>query len=71
MVRYLVVLLVGMPVALIISGVYPERQGASFVPFVVTMSAALAVIWLIGILVERAWSARSNSSRSRETGRRR
>jgi len=71
MLRYLVVLLVGMPVALIVSGMYPERQGASFVPFVVTLAAVLAVVWLIGVLVERAWTARSSSRRARGTGRRR
>ncbi len=71
MVSYIVVLLVGMPVALIVSGMYPDRQGASFVPFAFTLAAALAVVWLIGVLVERAWTARGTSGRARGTGRKR
>jgi hypothetical protein len=58
MVRYIVVLLVGLPVALIVSGMHPDRQGAGFVPFILTLAAALAVVWLLGVLIERWWIGR-------------
>ncbi len=57
MVRYVVVLLVGLPVALVISALHPDRQGAGFVPFVISLVAALAVVWLLGVVVERMWQA--------------
>lgn len=71
MLRYLVVLLIGLPVALVVSALHPDRQGEGFVPFFVTLAVALAVIWLIGVVVERAWLARRASTTGSTRGRRR
>lgn len=57
MVRYVVVLLVGLPVALVVSALNPDRQGAGFVPFVISLAAALAIVWLLGLGLERLWQA--------------
>lgn len=69
--RYVVVLLVGMPVALVVSALHPDRQGQGFVPFFITLVVALAVVWLIGVVVERAWLARRASGTGATRGRRR
>jgi hypothetical protein len=71
MIRYIVVLLVGLPVALIVSGMHPDRQGEGFVPFFLMLAAALAVVWAIGVLVERAWLSRVTARSRGDRGRRR
>jgi hypothetical protein len=70
MVRYIVVLLVGLPVALVVSGMHPDRQGEGFVPFMLTLAAALAVVWLVGVIVERAWLGRVDARSGGGRGRR-
>lgn len=71
-IRYVVVVLVGLPVALVVSRLYPDRQGTQFVPFLVTIAAALIVVWLIGHAIERLWLARADAAaeRDRRRGRR-
>lgn len=70
MIRYAFVLLVGLPVALIVSALNPERQGAGFVPFVIALVAALAVIWLLGFGLERLWLGRLDRAATNQRRRR-
>ena len=71
MVRYVVVLLVGLPVALVVSALHPERQGAGFAPFLVSLAVALTVVWLLGVGLERLWQAHLDRAAAGARGRRR
>ena len=68
LVRWLVAFFLGIPVAVALSAVYPERQGSQFVPFVATAVAAFAVVALIAYgtegLVTR-WRDRADERRRR------
>ena len=70
MIRYAVVLLVGLPVAMIVSALNPDRQGAGFVPFVIALVAALAVVWLLGVALERLWLGRADRAATDQRRRR-
>jgi hypothetical protein len=65
LVRWLVAVFLGIPVALTLSVSFPERQTSQFVPFVATSVVAFGIIALIAYGAE-TWVTK----RRREAGRR-
>jgi hypothetical protein len=62
LVRYIVLLVVGVPVVLGLSALFPDRLGDELVPFLVVFTAAFGVVYSLGLLIEgylrRRWSGR-------------
>ena len=60
LIRYIVLVVVGMPVMLALSTFFPDRLGDDLLPFVVAFSATFAVVYLLALGVEalfrRRWS---------------
>lgn len=56
--QWLIGLLIGIPVAAVLAAVFPERQGAQFVPFLIAGAVAFSIVLLVSVLIARWWTAR-------------
>ncbi len=56
--QWLIALLIGIPVAAVLAGAFPDRQGAQFVPFLIAGAVAFSIVFLVSVLVARWWTNR-------------
>jgi len=56
--QWLIGLLIGIPVAAVLAAAFPERQGAQFMPFLITGVVAFSIVLLVSVLLTRWWTAR-------------
>lgn len=71
--QWLIALLIGIPVAAVLSGAFPDRQGAQFMPFLIAGAVSFSVVFLVSVLLTRWWigrlDARDDAQRRRPGGR--
>jgi hypothetical protein len=62
LIRYLVLLAVGLPLVLGLSAFFPERLGDQLVPFLIAFTITFFAVYLLGLGVEaffrRRWSGK-------------
>jgi hypothetical protein len=62
LIRYIVMLVVGVPIVLGLSAFFPDRLGDQLIPFLVAFTAVFFVIYSVALLIERyfrqRWSGR-------------
>jgi hypothetical protein len=62
LIRYIVLLIVGMPVVLGLSAFFPDRLGEELIPFMFAFTLAFFAVYGLGLLIEsyfrRRWTGR-------------
>jgi len=56
--QWLIALLIGIPVATVLAGAFPDRQGAQIVPFLIAGAVSFGIVFLVSVLVARWWTNR-------------
>ncbi len=64
--QWFIALLIGIPVAAVLAGAFPDRQGAQFVPFLIAGAVAFSIVFLVSVLVSRWWIARREAREDAE-----
>lgn len=67
--QWLIALLIGIPVAAVLAGAFPERQGDQFVPFLMAGAVSFSVVFLVSVLLTRWWTARREAREDAERRR--
>jgi hypothetical protein len=63
LIRYLVLLVVGMPVVLGLSAFFPDRLDEQLVPFMIAFAVTFGVVYSLGLLIEMYFRRRWDRER--------